>query len=170
MPDRIGRACGRHSFVDSGRAGLTGPDSPRLYAVMNDETPDERGFLGERPMAPPLAAQPEDKPHYHGHRERLRQRFEEAGAAALSDYEMLELLLFRSIPRADTKGLAKALLKRFGTFGEVLGAPERLLREVPGCGAAVARDHKIVAAATQRMLRSEVTGRQILSSWSSVID
>ena len=64
----------------------------------------------------------------------------------------------------------RPLLKRFGTFGEVLGAPERLLREVPGCGAAVARDLKIVAAATQRMLRSEVTGRQILSSWSSVID
>jgi DNA repair protein RadC len=138
---------------------------------MSDDTPDERGFLGERPMTPPQLTVPAvEKPHYHGHRERLRQRFEEAGAGALSDYEMLELILFRSIPRADTKGLAKALLKRFGTFGEVLGAPEHLLREVAGCGAAVARDLKIVAAAAQRMLKSEVKGRQVLSSWSAVID
>lgn len=137
---------------------------------MTEDGGDERGFFGERPLSSPPVRASSDKPHYHGHRERLRQRFIDAGAAALSDYEMLELLLFRSIPRADTKELAKALLKRFGTFGEVLGAPEHLLREVPGCGASVARDLKIIAASAQRMLRSQVTGRQVLSSWTAVID
>ena len=55
-------------------------------------------------------------PHFHGHRDRLRARFREQGAAALADYELLEMALFRAIPRGDTKPLAKALLKRFGTL------------------------------------------------------
>jgi DNA repair protein RadC len=132
---------------------------------------DERGFFAEKPfIAPEKPAAKAEKPHYHGHRERLRSRFAEAGRGALSEYEMLELLLFRAIPRADTKEPAKALLKRFGSLAEVLGAPERLLREVPGVGGAAALELKIVAAAAQRMLKSELTGRQVLSSWSRVID
>jgi DNA repair protein RadC len=69
------------------------------------------------------------KPHYLGHRERLRRRFRDAGADAVPDYELLELILFRAAPRRDTKPLAKALLARFGTFAEALNAPEELLRE-----------------------------------------
>jgi DNA repair protein RadC len=76
------------------------------------------------------------KPHYLGHRERLRQRFREAGADAIPDYELLELILFRAVQRRDTKPLAKALLARFGSFTEVLNAPEALLAEVPGIGEA----------------------------------
>ena len=135
-----------------------------------DET-DERGFLGERPqpaMHKPAAA--DARPHYLGHRERLRERFATAGHAALPDYELLELLLFRLIPRADTKPIAKALLARFGTLAEVMGADEALLREVKGVGPAVALDLKIVAAASQRMLRSELTARETLSSWAQVLD
>lgn len=71
------------------------------------------------------------KPHYLGHRERLRRRFREGGADALPDYELLELILFRAAPRRDTKPLAKALIARFGTFAEALNAPEELLREIP---------------------------------------
>ena len=71
------------------------------------------------------------KPHYLGHRERLRRRFREAGPDSLPDYELLELILFRAAPRRDTKPLAKALIARFGTFAETLNAPEELLREVP---------------------------------------
>ena len=85
-------------------------------------------------------------PHHHGHRERLRARAARGGPGALPDYEMLELLLFRLIPRSDTKPVAKALLARFGTLAEVLGAPERLLCEVKGVGPAVALDLKIIAA------------------------
>jgi len=108
--------------------------------------------------------------HYEGHRQRLRQRFRAVGQEGLADYELLEILLFRSIARADTKPLAKALLKRFGSMGEVLGAPERLLREVPGCGPAVAFDLKLVAAAAQRMLKDDIRGREVLGSWAQVID
>ena len=86
-----------------------------------DQDDDERGFFAEQPLKPlPKGNGGEKKPHWHGHRQRLRERFREAGAAALSDYEILELLLFRSIPRADTKARAKTLLKRFGSLAEVL--------------------------------------------------
>ncbi len=70
----------------------------------------------------------ESAPHYHGHRERLRARFREAGADAVSDYELLELVLFRAIPQRDVKQLAKDLIARFGSFAEVVAAPVALLR------------------------------------------
>lgn len=131
---------------------------------------DERTFFGEMPVSPPVAKVAEEKPHYLGHRDRLRERFVAGGADALPDYELLELLLFRLIPRSDTKPVAKALLARFGTIAEVLGAPAELLREVKGVGPSVALDLKIVAATAQRMARSAVRGREVLSSWNNVLD
>jgi DNA repair protein RadC len=86
-------------------------------------------------------------PHFIGHRDRLRQRFSEAGGEALPDYELLELVLFRSIPRRDVKALAKALIARFGSFAEVVSAPIERLTEVDGVGEMVATDLKIVVAA-----------------------
>ena len=109
-------------------------------------------------------------PHYHGHRDRLRARFQETGAEALPDYELLELLLFRSIPQRDVKPLAKELIQRFGSFAEVLGAPITRLTEVKGVGEGVALDLKVVAAALQRMAKGAVSKRPVLSSWSSVLD
>ena len=73
-------------------------------------------------------------PHYHGHRERLRERFREAGAEALSDYELLELVLFRALPRRDVKPLAKELIATFGSFAEVMSAPPARLAEIKGMG------------------------------------
>jgi DNA repair protein RadC len=108
--------------------------------------------------------------HYHGHRDRLRQRFRESGDRALADYELLELILFRLIPRRDTKPIAKALLARFGSLPEVFGAPVHLLTEVTGVGESVASDLKLVAAIAHRMLKGELKGRQVLGSWSSVIE
>ncbi|RST86397.1 DNA repair protein RadC [Aquibium carbonis] len=139
---------------------------------MTIEDEDERGFFSERSVAPGRASSvvEKPKPHYAGHRERLRERFVQAGADALADYELLELLLFRAIPRADTKPVAKALLARFGSFAEVLGAPPRLLGEVTGVGPAVALEIKLAAAAAERMLKSAIRGRQVLTSWSAVID
>jgi len=110
------------------------------------------------------------KPHYHGHRERLRQRFRDAGSAAVSDYELLELILFRAITRADVKPMAKMLIARFGSFAEVLAAPEARLKEVDGVGDAVIAELKIVHAAASRMARSQIKGKTVLSSWSSVVD
>ena len=105
-----------------------------------------------------------------GHRDRLRKRFIDNGHQALADYELLELLLFRLIPRRDTKPVAKALLQRFGSLSEVMGAPVHLLCEVDGIGNSVAQDLKVIAAVNQRALREAVVKRPLLSSWSSVID
>ena len=122
------------------------------------------------PALPAASSTPADTPHYHGHRERLRNRFQESGAGALPDYELLELLLFRSIPQRDVKPLAKELIQRFGSFAEVLGAPAARLTEVKGVGEGVALDLKIVEAALKRMAKGAVGKRPVLSSWSSVLD
>lgn len=113
---------------------------------------------------------PGDLPHFVGHRERLKARFRDQGADALADYELLELLLFQAVPRRDTKPLAKALLARFGTFSDVLAAPEARLMEVSGIGASVAAHLKVVHAAAMRYARGAVRERPLLSSWSAVID
>jgi len=112
----------------------------------------------------------EAAPHYHGHRERLRARFNEAGSDAVTDYELMELVLFRALPRRDVKPLAKQLISRFGSFAEAIGAPRPLLAEVDGLGEAAITEMKIVAAAAQRILRGEIRRRPVLSSWSAVID
>jgi DNA repair protein RadC len=112
----------------------------------------------------------EASPHYVGHRKRLRGRFREAGTDALSDYELLELLLFHAQPRGDMKPIAKALLEKFGSFAEVISAPEKRLAEVDGIGEASITGLKIVQAAASRLLRGEVKKRPVLSSWSSVLD
>jgi DNA repair protein RadC len=112
----------------------------------------------------------EAPPHYHGHRERLRERFREAGADALSDYELLEAVLFRAQPRRDVKPLAKTLIATFGSFAEVISAPVARLAEVKGLGQAGITEIKIVQAAASRLLRGEVKKRPALSSWSAVLD
>jgi DNA repair protein RadC len=110
------------------------------------------------------------KPHYAGHRERLRERFMSGGPKALLDYEMLELLLFRALPRQDTKPLAKALLARFRSFAEVLTADPMRLKEVKGVGDAVIAELKLVVAASERMIRGAIEKRPVLTSWSKIID
>jgi DNA repair protein RadC len=116
----------------------------------------------------PAAAAP--AAHYLDHRMRLRERFLEAGAAALADYEMLELVLFRAIPRRDVKPLAKALLATFGSFAEVICASRERLKEIKGLGDAAITELKIVQAAASRLARGQVQARHVLSSWSSVLD
>lgn len=113
---------------------------------------------------------PADKPHYHGHRDRLRARFKERGADALADYELLELTLFRAIPRRDVKPVAKALIERFGGFAEVVGAPIERLAEVDGVSEAVALELKVIHAAAQRAAKTRVMQKPILSSWSALLD
>ena len=112
----------------------------------------------------------EASPHYHGHRERLRGRFREAGAEAVSDYELLELVLFRAIPQRDVKPLAKELITKFGSFAEVVAAPAARLAEVKGMSDAAITELKIVHAAASRLARGQVKKRPVLSSWSSVLD
>ncbi|SNZ08563.1 RadC family protein [Cohaesibacter gelatinilyticus] len=110
------------------------------------------------------------KPHYMGHRERLRHKFRQSGPESLHDYELLELVLFRAIPRRDIKPLAKQLLERFGSFSEVVSAPDHLLEEFPGIGPSVVTELKIVQAAAAHFTHGKVKKRPILSSWKAVLD
>ena len=109
-------------------------------------------------------------PHFLGHRDRLKTRFRESGADALQDYELLELVLFQALPRRDTKPIAKALLDRFGSFSEVLAAPEARLVEIDGIGEAAAHHIKVHLAAAQRFARDPIRNKALLDSWTSVVD
>ena len=109
-------------------------------------------------------------PHYHGHRDRLRQRFLQSGPDALADYEMLELLLFMAIPRRDVKPLAKELLLRYGNLAGVVNAPVSELENFPGLSENSVPALKIVQAAAHRMMKQEVMKQPVLSSWARLVD
>lgn len=130
---------------------------------------DERGAFDFQGFSDAFAEKT-GKQHYHGHRERLRQRFADGGEAALADYELLEMILFHTIRQRDTKPIAKALLQRFGSLGGVFAAPRERLREIPNVGEKTAIDLKLIAAAAGRMLKREIAGREVLASWAKVID
>jgi DNA repair protein RadC len=105
-----------------------------------------------------------------GHRQRLRDRFDQGGARAIPDYELLELILFRALPRGDVKPLARRLLDTFGDFNRVLSASAARLQQVPGLGAATVTDLKLVEAAAHRMARSRVIDRPVMSGWTALLD
>lgn len=104
------------------------------------------------------------------HRKRLRDRFLSGGAGAMPDYELLELVLFRAIPRQDVKPLARALIDRFGDFNGVLSAPTPQILRVAGVGQAVVTELKIVEAAAHRLARARVLRRHVVSSWDALLD
>ena len=124
--------------------------------------------MTERAAAKPAKAL--GPPHYLGHRARLRQRFMDAGADTLPEYELLELVLFRAIPRGDVKAMSKQLLKRFGSLAEVVAAPAARLAEIKGVGEAVICELKLVGAVSRGMLKGAVRQREALTSWAAVID
>lgn len=94
----------------------------------------------------------------------------QGGAAAIPDYELLELVLFRAIPRRDVKPLARALMDRFGDFNRVITAPEPRLRDISGVGDAVIVELKVIEAAAHRMARSRVMRQHVLSGWDALLD
>ena len=108
--------------------------------------------------------------HYLGHRERLRTRLREAGPDAIADYELLELVLFRAIPRRDVKPLAKALISRFGSFAEAIAARPERLAEIEGMSAASINEFKILEAGAKRFAKGVAKKRLSLGSWSEVVD
>jgi DNA repair protein RadC len=112
----------------------------------------------------------EDKPHYHGHRDRLRQRFADGGADGFADYELLELILFMAIPRRDVKPLAKSLIARFGNFAGVLQADIAELRAAEGVSENTAIALKAIQAGAYRMMKQDIMKRPVLSNWNRLID
>ncbi len=125
-------------------------------------------LLDEAPIAVPVLGK---QPSYIvDHRQRLRARFMQGGPTAMPDYELLELVLFRAIPRRDIKPLAHALMGRFGDFNRVITAPEARLRDISGVGDAVIIELKIVEAAAHRMARSRILQQHVVSSWDALLD
>ncbi|MGI9401927.1 MAG: RadC family protein [Rhizobiaceae bacterium] len=126
--------------------------------------PDKQGFSeASKPSS-------QSQPHYSGHRDRLRAKFRENGAKALADYELLELVLFRSIPRRDVKPLAKNLIEKFGSFSEVINAPVSELGRMKGMGESVVTDLKIVQAAALASVAVKTGDKTVLSSWKQVLE
>ncbi|NQV54235.1 MAG: DNA repair protein RadC [Rhodospirillales bacterium] len=111
-----------------------------------------------------------EKPHYAGHRKRLRDRFLKSGGDSLHDYEMLELILFLAQPRGDTKPIAKRLMEKFGSYGAVISASPKELSAVEGVGEAAVAALKTVRDGAVRLAREEITGASVLTSWQSLID
>lgn len=153
-----------HAFTNSAEpVAMTRRESHFSEAPLPLFTPDEAapGRLGPEGRLPSYVAD---------HRQRLRARFRDFGALSLPDHELLELVLFRALPRGDVKPLAHALLNRFGDFNGVISAPEPRLREHPGVGDVVVTELKIVEAAAQRLARARVIHRSVISSWDALLD
>lgn len=109
------------------------------------------------------------KPHFHGHRERLRQRLLEQGPTSLSDYEVIEFLLFGAKPRGDVKPLAKALIAQFGSLAAVLSATPRELKKVTGMGDASTAALLVIREAACRLARADVLEQPVIDSWSQLV-
>jgi len=135
------------------------------------EMPQSLFDTDEAPVVPVAKDTKGQLPSYiRDHRKRLRDRFMIGGAAAMPDYEVLELVLFRAIPRQDVKPLARLLLDTFKDFNGVLSAPVERLRTVKGVGDAVIQELKIVEAAAHRLARSRVMQKHVVSSWDALLD
>jgi DNA repair protein RadC len=110
-----------------------------------------------------------DEADVSGHRARLRKRLLEAGPAGFGDYELIEYLLTLTIPRVDTKPLAKRLLSDFGGIGPLLGASAGALRREGLTDPTIAA-LKIAEAAALRLLEARIEERPVLSSWEALGD
>jgi DNA repair protein RadC len=135
-----------------------------LFSELTERRPERR-----YPRRPANFFTKDGKPHFHGHRERLRQRFLATGPEGLPDYELLELLLFNAIWKIDVKPLAKKLLETFGSLDAVVAAPESRLLQVPGVDRWVVLQLRIAGAFAQRLARAQINGQCVIGSWSETI-
>jgi DNA repair protein RadC len=132
---------------------------------------EEQAFMfDDAPLARIAVKAPSPVDDKVGHRERLRERFSTGGPKALPDYELLEMILFRAIPRGDTKPLAKQLMNKFGSFAEVMSAAPERLKEVKGIGDRAVEEIKLIKAAAERLTLGQLKAKSALTSWNGVID
>lgn len=177
-PDRAAKPAGASGFSEPALRGLADleariPPPDAVTRPAYTASYKARGRLSaEAAAGGGLVADAEgnQRPHYWGHRERLRTRFLEGGHKAMPEYEILELLLFNAIPRIDVKPLAKRLLAAFGDLNGVVAASEHRLLQVDGATARVYLQLRIAEAFAQRMARAKVLERNVLSSWEDLIE
>jgi len=163
LPHRIllREAGGTWNRLDQCWDFTAGDPTPQLAAALEAAPAATTGHNSEEP-APP-------KPHYHGHRGRVRERVLKAGVEPLADYELLELLLFYSIDRIDTKPMAKALLERFGTLGDVFAAEPAQLREFEIDQRTLVH-FKAMREVGRRLAERKVKDMPVLTNWQQLID
>ncbi len=135
-----------------------------------DKAVEPAGQSTDSASAPTPEPGKASKPHYHDHRDRLRDKFARRGADAFDDYELLELILFQVLPRIDTKPIAKDLIAAFGNLAEVVAAPVEKLTQVTGIGPGAARHLKLLQQVSIRIGQSSVLNRPVLSSWNTLLD
>ncbi len=140
-------------------------DDPRPALIAKLISGTGGGGLSDSATLPQLT----NRPSYWGHRQRLRERFLSGSDDALPDYELLELLLFFSIQRIDTKPLAKDLLKEFGGIGGVLHAAADRLAKYEQINHHTITLFKAVRALAARLAREDVTEGPILTNWNKLI-
>jgi DNA repair protein RadC len=143
---------------------FTGSD-PRQALVGKLSAPSASGGMSDSATLPQLTNQPS----YWGHRQRLRERFLGGSDDAIPDYELLELLLFFSIPRIDTKPLAKDLLKEFGGIGGVVHAAADRLAKYEQINHHTITLFKAVRAIAARLAREDIWEGPILTNWNKLI-
>lgn len=154
---------GTRVFFDQARDIPSAIQSPASPPVSEHDTP--------LPASSADATTPKSaKPHYHGHRQRLRDRFIKGGATALADYELLELMLCMAMPRGDVKPLAKSLIAQFGSFANVLSARPEDLHKAKGLGEAGIAAIKIAEASAQHLSRERAMELPVIASWEQLID
>lgn len=154
------------------RAGFAEDSAGPPRALRGDPSGRGGGYASRR-WATPAERQDEGRPFPstgpHGHRSRMREKLLTRGPDALADYELLEMLLFLAMPKGDTKPLAKELINQFGSFANVLAAPQQALFEVHGIGEHGVSAMKLVQASALRMARAEVMARPVLNNWDGLI-
>lgn len=128
------------------------------------------GDEDEAMTAMPVSANGRLPSYIADHRQRLRARFMEAEGQGMPEYELLEMILFRAIPRQDVKPLARRLIDTFGDLARVVAASPARLGQVHGVGPAVVMELKLMEAVAQKMARSRVIQRPVLSSWGALLD
>ena len=160
---------GRKKAKNSSKQRHAAPTPQEAPTANSDAAPDTAPDAtsieakGAKDAKPP-------KPHYFGHRQRLRDRFLKGGSAALAEYEILELLLCMAIPRGDVKPLAKSLIDRFGSLAAVLAASQTELASCKGVGEAAIAAIKIAEASAQILSRERAMELPVIASWEQLID
>ncbi len=112
----------------------------------------------------------QDQAHYIGHRRRQKQKFLANNGEGFAEYELLELLLFFSVPRKDVKPLAKSLLERFGTIADLINADKDKLLLLEGVTENVCVSFFVIRQVINRVLKQKVVNQNIISSWGALMD